>query len=183
MDVKAYLARIGLASDGDGIPPANLEVLKAIKLSHMQSIPFENLDLVQNKLISIDVESIANKIIQQGRGGYCYEHNTLLMEALRAIGFVVTPMLSRVSWRKTTLQGLNHIILVVKVPDETTDFFVDPAFGGMGPVCPLRLDTEEPQESFRLRNGENNHKILECYLKDSDTWAAMLSFRNEEVRG
>ena len=61
------------------------------------------LDDVQHKLLQHDPAATPpgeGAGADAGRGGYCFEHNTLMMAALRAIGFVVEPLLARVRWNK-----------------------------------------------------------------------------------
>ncbi|MCD2138408.1 arylamine N-acetyltransferase family protein [Salinicoccus halitifaciens] len=54
--------------------------------SYMERVPFENID-VQNKVpISVELEDIFDKIITRGRGGFCYEMNTLFRYYLNAKG-------------------------------------------------------------------------------------------------
>jgi arylamine N-acetyltransferase len=55
--------------------------------SYMKRVPFENID-VQNKVpISVELEDIFDKIITRGRGGFCYEMNTLFRRYLNAKGY------------------------------------------------------------------------------------------------
>ncbi len=51
------------------------------------SVAFENLDVQAGKIVSLVPEQIVDKIIGQGRGGYCYEVNGLFAMALQALGF------------------------------------------------------------------------------------------------
>jgi len=93
-----------------------------------------------------------------GRGGYCFEHNTLMMDALRAIGFGVQPLLARVRWNKAAdaQTTFTHVVLRVTWPLQSDDdasqaaaaapssssspaYLVDVAFGGIGPLSPLVL--------------------------------------------
>jgi N-hydroxyarylamine O-acetyltransferase len=61
------------------------------------SVPFENLDVQQGKVISLVPEEIYRKIVERNRGGYCYEVNGLFAMALNALGipyqfFAARPM-------------------------------------------------------------------------------------------
>lgn len=130
-DSDKYFIRIGVSHDEVQQPPT-LELLKTIQLSHMESIPFENLDIaLKQKKISIKLEDVANKLVTNHRGGYCFEHNLLLAAALRAVGFTVTTMLARVLWNKQDLPSHQHVVLAVK-DDKDIEYLVDVAFGGLG---------------------------------------------------
>lgn len=49
------------------------------------TVPFENLDVQRGKTVSMVPEDIVEKIVHQGRGGYCYEVNGLFSMALEAL--------------------------------------------------------------------------------------------------
>src|SRR6185437_5061289 len=92
MDLRSYLNRIQY--DGPLVP--TVAVLRDIQLAHACSIPFENLDVLLGRGISIDDEAIERKLIHEHRGGYCFEQNSLLMRVLKEIGFSVSPLSARV---------------------------------------------------------------------------------------
>ena len=78
-----YLQRIGFV--GESALDANS--LCKLMRCHLQSIPFENLDVQAGKIVSLVPEDIVNKIVYGKRGGYCYEVNGLFAMALTALGF------------------------------------------------------------------------------------------------
>src|SRR5688572_6768142 len=87
LDLAAYLNRIGVT----GPVSPDLETLRTIQWGHLQSVPFENLDIRPlQKPIQLDLASLQDKIVRRRRGGFCYELNGLLSDALRAIGYGVT---------------------------------------------------------------------------------------------
>ena len=96
-------------------PRPSLQLLQRLQEQHLRCIPFENIDIVVGQRVSMALADVQHKLLQHdsaptppgeeagvsaGRGGYCFEHNTLMMAALRAIGFVVEPLLARVRWNK-----------------------------------------------------------------------------------
>src|SRR5215470_19882811 len=92
IDLDAYLKRIGHT----GGRTATLETLRSIHLQHAQTIPFENLNPLLRWPVLLDASSLEAKLVHGGRGGYCYEHNLLLLHALRALGFRATGLGARV---------------------------------------------------------------------------------------
>ena len=94
IDLDAYLARIGY----DGLRTATLETLTALHALHPSAIPFENLDVLLGRPINLDLPALEAKLVHGGRGGYCFEHNTLMAAALQALGFKVTGLAARVQW-------------------------------------------------------------------------------------
>jgi N-hydroxyarylamine O-acetyltransferase len=154
-DLDAYLSRIGLIEAG----PPSLALLGAVIARHAASIPFENLDIVLCRPIRLDIASVQAKLVGAGRGGYCFEHNTLLREALRRLGFAVTSLMARVvrTAPADAITPRTHMLLRVVVPQGETGeaYLADAGFGNLTPTAPLRLDSFDPQptghEDYRLR--------------------------------
>jgi N-hydroxyarylamine O-acetyltransferase len=88
-DFDAYLERIGL----DGGAPVTLH---SVHRAHATSIPFENLDSHRGIPVSLAQEDLERKMVDERRGGYCFEQNLLLAAALEHLGLRVEPMLARV---------------------------------------------------------------------------------------
>ena len=94
--------------------------------------------------------------MEQGRGGYCFEQNILLLCALLSIGFDAFPLLCRVRYLKPAhqLTAFTHLALRVTLPDGGR-YLADVGFAGTNSVAPVRLGTDELQElpegQFRVR--------------------------------
>ena len=69
MDIDAYLKRINY----DGPREVSAETLRALQVAHLMSVPFENLSIHSGEPIVLDEEALFTKIIDQRRGGFCYE--------------------------------------------------------------------------------------------------------------
>ena len=93
-DPDAYFERIGYAGERAATPAA----LAGIIERHSAAIPFENLNPLLGLPVALDLPSVAEKLVAQGRGGYCFEHNRLLWAALEALGFAVSGLAARVVW-------------------------------------------------------------------------------------
>ena len=70
--------------------------LAALHRAHLDAIPFENLDIVLGRGITVDLESVQGKLVDARRGGYCYEHGLLFAAALERLGYRVDRLLARV---------------------------------------------------------------------------------------
>ena len=81
-----YLARIGHRGD---VRP-DLDTLRSLHRAHVTAIPFEALDAQLGRVPSLDPNAIFAKLVEQPRGGWCFETNGLFGQALEAIGFSVT---------------------------------------------------------------------------------------------
>ena len=119
-ELSRYLERIGLY----GKPP-----LAELHRAHVTTIPFENLDPLVGIPVSLDPNAIAHKMVDQRRGGYCFEHNLLLKVALEALGCNVDPILARVrNGRPPVPAGpLTHLLL--RVEHEGALWHADVGFG------------------------------------------------------
>ncbi len=142
LDLGAYLTRVGYAGE---LRPT-LAVLEALHLAHTTHVPFENLDILLGKPIRLDLDSLQAKLVRGGRGGYCYEQNTLFASVLRTIGFAVTPLAARVRYRATRVLPRTHMLLAVEADGRT--WVADVGFGSAGLVLPIALDAGAEVRQF-----------------------------------
>ncbi len=198
-----YFKRINLPSfeklqgndESNGVPCVNTSpdraTLALIMEAHSRSIPFENLDVVMKKHISISRSDIERKLVDEFRGGYCFEQNTLLQMALEELGFLVTPLLCRVRWgapddTKEPNSAFTHMILKVQTKDaDGSIFLADVAFGGINSREPIRLDVGvEPQNlpEGRFRVAPSKHEdfhVLELLIEEE--WKPLYEWRDEKA--
>jgi N-hydroxyarylamine O-acetyltransferase len=140
--LDAYLARIGLKDAP--VPAADAEGLAALQRAHRLTIPFESLDIALGREIRIDPTSVFAKLVSARRGGYCFEHGRLFLNALEATGFAARPLLARV-WlgQPDTVPPQTHTLALVTIDGQ--DWIADAGFGGSySPPMPL-VDGEEAE--------------------------------------
>lgn len=131
-DLDAYFARIGLPAR---VTPDS-EGLGRLQREHRLSIPFENLDVALGRGIAIDSASVFAKLVTNRRGGYCFEHNRLFLDALGALGFTARPLLARVWLGATETPPLTHTLSLVTI--DGRDWIADAGFGASyAPVMAL----------------------------------------------
>lgn len=170
----AYLERIGIRAP---VAP-DLKTLRAIITAHVAAIPFENLDPFLGVPVAIDLASVQRKLVGTRRGGYCFEQNRLLSDALRAIGFRVTDLAARVLWGQPddAITARSHMLLRVDLDDGA--WLADVGFGGSTPTGPLRLipDIEQPtpHERFRLQRLDVDDWRLQMHADDG--WKTLYRF-------
>ncbi|MNF82834.1 N-hydroxyarylamine O-acetyltransferase [compost metagenome] len=149
-DRALYLQRLGF----DAPPAPTLETLRQLQLRHTGVFPFENLTTLSGEPVLIDLPSIEQKVLHDGRGGYCYELNNLFLALLQELGFDARAISGRVvmgqpegAWTART-----HRLSLVIIDD--VRYITDVGFGGMVPTAPLLLDTRAeqptPHESYRI---------------------------------
>jgi N-hydroxyarylamine O-acetyltransferase len=172
-DLSAYLDRTGFA----GAARADLATLRRIAQLHPRSIVFENLDAFTGRAVSLVPEDVERKLVREGRGGWCFEHNLLLGSALRALGFRVTDLAARVVWNRPAdaVVPRTHRLLLVEA--EGRDWLVDAGFGGQTLTGVLDADSDAPQdtphEPFRLRWLEGQ-QVLESQIRGQ--WLPLFRF-------
>lgn len=92
LNLDAYLARINYT----GPRTPTYDTLAGILRAHIASIPFESFDVLLGRPIRLDPGSLQAKIVTGHRGGYCFEHGSLMHAALEAIGFAPVRHAARV---------------------------------------------------------------------------------------
>lgn len=174
IDIHAYLERIGVRT----LIAPNLQTLHAIIAAHVAAIPFENLDSFLGISPSLDIASVQRKLVHDGRGGYCFEQNRLLSDALRAIGFQVTDLAARVLWGQPegAITARTHMLL--RIEAEGKSWLADCGFGGNTPTGPLELvpDIEQatPHEPFRLIRRDDSDWRLQLFA--ANAWQTLYRF-------
>jgi|HubBroStandDraft_1064217.scaffolds.fasta_scaffold00081_34 N-hydroxyarylamine O-acetyltransferase len=157
MDVQAYLRRIGYQgtlTPGNDLPRLdlpNIDLLRSLHRAHLFTVPFENLDIHLGREIVCDENRILHKIVNEHRGGFCYELNGAFAALLRALGFRVTLLSGRVAGQDGSYgPEFDHLTLRADLEEP---WLADVGFGD-GFLEPLRLESrlEQPQNGrvYRL---------------------------------
>lgn len=136
-----YFARVKY----DGPRVATLSTLRALHRAHLLAIPYENLDVHLGLTISLDAEAMFTKLVDERRGGWCYEMNGVFGRVLETLGFTVRYMSgavgrARTGWRA---QG-NHLVLLVTLD---RPWIADVGFGD-GFLTPLPLEVGSYRQDF-----------------------------------
>ncbi len=132
--LPAYLARLGL----DAAPDPSPEGLALLQSAHRQAITFENLDVLLGRPIRIGSDAVFAKLVEQRRGGYCFEQNRLFADMLAAIGITSRPLLARprLAMPEGFIPPRTHVLLLCEI--EGAPWLGDAGFGGSH-VPPLPL--------------------------------------------
>src|SRR5437773_4659205 len=165
MRLHEYLRRVG-ASDA---ARADLPTLRRLHLAHRETFVFENLASQTGGGISVALADIERKFLDDRRGGYCFEHNTLFAAALGDLGFSPRTLLGRVRRGPPERWCRTHMVLLLVIDGEP--WLADVGFGGLGLLEPMPLaDGATSQQSgltYRLRRDEGLW-VLSC--KGAVTW-------------
>ena len=134
--LSAYFRRIGLP----GTPQSTLDFVSELQFRQMSSIPFENLDLHLERRISLDLESITEKLVTGSRGGYCYELNSLIANILQQVGLDVEFLAARSRLDEPSALAFPKTHMTLLVTIEERRYLVDTGFGAHGPTSPLLFE-------------------------------------------
>jgi N-hydroxyarylamine O-acetyltransferase len=135
--VDELLERIGLG--GAARPAADADGLRAAHRAFLTTFAYDGLTAQLGEHAPLDAEALIARALRTGRGGYCFEINTVLREVLVALGFGVERHAAIVGPRDAFARGelTNHQALVAITP--AGERFVVDAGWGEGPLEPLPL--------------------------------------------
>ncbi|KAL2255933.1 hypothetical protein VTK26DRAFT_2457 [Humicola hyalothermophila] len=137
-----------------------LGFLTRLQRHHMARVPFENLGLhySTHRTLSLDPEDLFEKIVLNGRGGYCMELNEFFAVVLRSIGFTLISIGARVNGSRGW-GGWNHQANLVTVDNKR--YLVDVGFGsGTAPV-PVPLEHDHEFDHIAPMRGRLQYRALE----------------------
>jgi N-hydroxyarylamine O-acetyltransferase len=182
--LEGYLSRIGLGAERSAV--ADEAMLRAVHRAHARSIQFENLDPLRGVPASLALEDLERKLVIERRGGFCFEHNTLLQRALTELGYEVSPMLGRVGFRDRETRARTHMALRVRDRDGAI-WHADVGFGAgersgtlLEPI-PLGPGGDYEQSGWGYRVETHDDELVLVARGSDGEWTDMYSFVPEPV--
>jgi len=177
LELDAYLARIGR----EGRLAPDVATLAALLNAHVRAIPFEAIDPLLGRPVSLDLSVIQDKLVARRRGGYCFEQNLLFKAVLEQIGYAVVGLAGHVRWNAppgAPLGPRTHMFL--KVATAEGPYLVDVGFGGCLIDAPLRFATGIEQRTalgtFLLLQSEG---LYELRANQPNGWRSLYVFTSE----
>ncbi|WP_189269422.1 arylamine N-acetyltransferase family protein [Streptomyces fuscichromogenes] len=146
-DLDGYLARIGCTGTLD----PTLETLRVLHRAHVTAIPFENLEALLGRQVSLELAEVQEKLVTRRRGGWCSEHAVLMAAALTRLGYQVTGLTARPLTRGQHNAPSVHSLLSVRLDDGSV-WLVDVGFGAQGLIEPVPVrDGSYRQDDWTFR--------------------------------
>lgn len=183
--IQQYFERLQLTSryQQDNIfvlHTPNLELLNALQDAHLRHIPFDNLDILNEKTATLKRPDLFHKIILHNRGGICFELNGLFNWLLESLGYNVTSYAARYIDRFNPYQLRRHRLMCVKLEEQR--YIVDVGVNSESPRKPLLLQTELVQD-----DGTSQYKFTQedfygwlLWQKEQDKhWKQLLAFTED----
>jgi N-hydroxyarylamine O-acetyltransferase len=174
VNLDAYFRRTGYSGAAD----ASAATLAALHLAHATHIPFENLDILLGRPIRLDLHALERKLVDDRRGGYCFEQNQLFAAVLEQVGFTVTRLIARVRYRAAAVLPRTHMTLLVEA--EGQRWIADVGFGAEGLLLPVPFGAgaESPQFLWTYRAVAERDRWVMQSLRDG-AWLDMYAFTLE----
>ena len=155
-DESKYLQRIKFS----GRVHADDQTLKNLHRHHLMNVPFENLDIHYHKLFDLELSNIYRKVVDNSRGGFCYELNYLFNSLLRALGFSTKIISSRVFDSEGILgPEFDHMSIYVRTD---RDYIADVGFGDLF-VRPLEIKEgvqDDGRNQFLIESNQRGEYTL-----------------------
>jgi len=131
-----YLERIGISPSEPLY--IDLETLKKLQYAHVTHVPYENLSIINDIPISLDIEKLYDKIVIQGRGGYCFEVNALFNLLLRDLGFRTESLFARFLRNSAEIIPMRrHRVMRVFLAEG--EYLADVGIGSPSPRYPVEI--------------------------------------------
>ena len=184
LSVEKYLERINY----DGDLSISSETLSHLVYCHLTSVPYENLDIMNNIPLSLEIPDLYDKIVNRRRGGYCFELNTLFNWLLNRIGFKIYSYFGRflLNVPNNTIPMRRHRVMKTEI--NGVNYITDVGVGNEIPLRSLQLDESILEQEFKMRGmiyriikdeifgWVMQHKIA---AKLQDEWKSIYGFTEE----
>ena len=151
-----------------------MATLTALQVAHLTRVPFENLHVFYRAGVRVDVDWSYRKIVEQQRGGWCFELNGCFAELLRRLGYTVE-LLSCRTFQPATgglSPDFDHLTLLVYL--DGLPYLVDVGWGD-NPLTPLPVEPGEyasrPRPT-RIEADSSTVRLIEYVERDdgASTW-------------
>ncbi|WP_460851532.1 arylamine N-acetyltransferase family protein [Nocardioides montaniterrae] len=143
LDLDAYLARLGIEAQEPSVV-----ALGELHEAHVRAFTFDNIDVLLDQHRGVALPAVAEKFLGRGRGGYCFEHSTLMAAALERLGYVVRRQLGRVDLPHAT-GARTHLTVGVLLGERW--WLCDPGFG-MSLIRPIPLEDGREADHYGWRS-------------------------------
>ncbi|XP_037579631.1 arylamine N-acetyltransferase-like [Dermacentor silvarum] len=148
-----------LKLEQNALSEPNLATLNTLIASQIEQIPFQGIDTFVGHQLPLDDDSVFHKVIEQRRGGICFELNNIFGRLLLTLGFKFHIRAARIRWGRpldTPLTPLGHLLFCVDLGEEG-EYFADVGFGGPNPFKAMPVEGEA--EPYRLRRLDDEGNI------------------------
>jgi len=123
------------------------DITKLIK-AHLNNFSFSSLKVLLKEEISLELNSIYESLVKNRRGGYCFEHNKLMYEVLKTLGFNVKYYLARVVNNTDNIPPQTHRFTLLDFENEK--YLIDVGIGFRTPSVPVKLGKDSSRSHLGI---------------------------------
>lgn len=178
--VQQYFKRIGLDIGLENMI-LDSDLLNVLQYAHATNVPYENLDILGNIPLNLDNDALFEKIVTNGRGGYCFEINSLYNWLLQEIGYKTTSYMARYLRNEVDIPKRRHRVIIAESEFINGRIMCDAGIGDRAPRCPLILEEglvqEQFDEKYKFVKDDFYGWILMDYYKKE--WKPFFAFTEE----
>lgn len=160
--VEKYLDRLGINYEIKELS----DITKLIK-AHLRTFAFSSLKVLLKEEISLDTNSIYENIVLKKKGGYCFEHNKLMFEVLKELGFDVKYYLARIVNNTENMVPQTHRFTVLDYKNER--YLIDVGIGFRSPSVPIKFGKEATLShqgvEYKIKEFEDNTFAMQLIEK------------------
>lgn len=146
-----------------------LEDITKLLKAHLKNFPFSSLKVLLKEDISLELNCIYENIVLKRRGGYCFEHNKLMFEVLKELGFDVEFYLARVVNNTDNIPPQTHRFTLLTFKGQK--YIIDVGIGFRTPSVPVKFGQEASISHLGVE-----YKIIE---RDDNTYSMQLIEKGE----
>ncbi|MGY4713596.1 arylamine N-acetyltransferase family protein [Bacillus amyloliquefaciens] len=165
------------------------EDLPCILSSFAKSVPFENIDVIYKNHKEISKENLQKKLLDNHRGGLCYEINPLLYYFLKDCGFNVQLVSATIYDYSSESWALDNTHVAILLTYNHIMYLIDSGFASFLPLSPVPFTGEAVQtkvRDYRVRKllTEKGSYVFEMKEKDilkNKEWKLGYAFRLNEI--
>ncbi|CCO44271.1 putative Arylamine N-acetyltransferase [Vibrio nigripulchritudo SOn1] len=169
-----YLKRLNITE----IPKDPRELLAQLHLAHLYHLPFENLDITFGRKISLSEPKILHKLLEEKRGGFCYELNYGFYLLLLSMGFKVQLLSARVLGSEDYGPEFDHLMPLVEI--EGKQLLVDVGVGDSF-LAPISIDGTVHHDAYSSYKVEDKDgQLFLMRSEDRQTWQPQYQFTLRE---
>lgn len=174
MDIKKYLKRINVHYD----TKPDLNTFYLLHRLHLYNVPFENLDIHSGREIILDKNRLVRKVVEEKRGGFCYELNSAFKELLSAAGYKVKYLSAGVYNKDGYFSpDFDHMALLVEIDNEK--YLADVGFGDSF-VEPLKFQPgviqKDTVDYFKISESEEEGYYILFRSEDGNIFIPQYKF-------
>jgi len=161
---QAYLEDLALSSE-----QLDIDFLQDLQSKHIARYSFNSLAVVLNQELPLDLPTLFNKIVEKHRGGYCFEHNKLVLNILSELGFNVRLLLAKVVYNRDVDVARTHRVTLLDFQGD--QYIVDAGFGHFGARYPVKMEIGLEQDQgdgiYRIINNPQGDYCYQVF-KDNE---------------